>query len=232
MPSTRLTRERLRNHWQYGKWVYVVILAAAYFLGSMVYTMTAYRSPADRRVEFHVVTDRLRAVEPMQAIAQGLLPEAQEYDPTLEVIDVIQMMYSGDPETDMYGAQKFYTFIQAGEGNVYLLPEALMVQMAQTGGALELDAFIQSGALDVAGLDLSGVTFEEPVFDEDEDETGAVTGAPRPTHVYAIPCKHMARLAQEDTMLDIDNLYMVVMGYCKNPDTTAFVLNAFMEATR
>ena len=51
MPNTKLTSARLKNHFQYSKMLYLVILVVAAMIGNLVFTMTVYHAPNERRID-------------------------------------------------------------------------------------------------------------------------------------------------------------------------------------
>lgn len=222
MPNTKLTWAALKNHMHYGKWIYAAIAIGAYFIGSMLFTTTAYRPPADRKVDFEIV-GFIADTEPVQKIAEALLPDAQAADPTLEAVNVYSIQYSGDPETDMYGVQKFTVMIAAREGSVYVLTRDLLEQLASQGALLPLDAYIESGVLDASNMDLAPATFAEPPENDGDAPAGA-------SHVYGFPCEGMDRFKDPDIGFDPTGMYMAIMSYCPNADTAADVMQRLRTA--
>lgn len=215
MPNTKITREGLKNHLHYGKWIYIAIALVAFFVGEMAFTMTEYRPPKERKVDFEIVGAYINS-DPVQQIADEILSDAASIDPTLEAIDIYSIQYSGDPETDIYGAQKYTVMMAAQEGDLYLVNRELMEQIVAQGGAMPLDEFIDRGLIDVDGLDLSAVTLDEPV------EEGAESTGKR--HVYAIPASDLVRLSQVDISYSVEDKYFVLMWHSANPETSLKVL--------
>ncbi len=222
MPKTKLTLPALRNHLHYGKWIYLAIALGAYFLGSLLFTTTEYRPPAERKVDFQLV-GYINNLEPIQTIADELLADAQLSDPTLEQIGISNILYSGDPETDIYGVQKFTVMIAAREGSVYILDREMLASLAAQGGLLPLEGYIESGALDATGLELSLGTFEEPAEKEGDPKSGI-------EHVYGLSCENLARFRDPDIGFDTANKFMAVMAYCPNPDTAVDVMQRLRAA--
>ena len=46
-----ITKERIRNHFAYAWWQYVLLICLAIFGWNLLYTTTRYRSPNDQRLE-------------------------------------------------------------------------------------------------------------------------------------------------------------------------------------
>ena len=49
-------------------------------------------------------------------------------------------------------------WVSAGQGDVYLISKARYLNIANNEGALNLEPYLASGALDVRGIDLSAAT--------------------------------------------------------------------------
>ncbi len=220
--SNWFSREALKNHFQYAKWVYVLIFIGVFFVSDLLFTMTAYRAPAERKVDIQVV-GYLGSTEGLQQVCDKILPEAQQLDPTLEEINALNIVYSGDAETDIYGAQKFMVMLGAQEGDIYIVNRPLLEMLAGQGGALPLDAFIERGLLPTEGVDLDSVRVPEPVLKE-----GAPPSGIQP--IYALPAASMGRMQGIDIGYDNADKYLVIMQYSKNPETTALVMGLLMDA--
>ena len=52
--KTPVTRASLKQHLTYNWWKYLLLAALSFFLVDLLYTVTAYRSPADKRVELYI----------------------------------------------------------------------------------------------------------------------------------------------------------------------------------
>ena len=51
MADNRLTKKRLKNHFAYNWWKYALSAAVSAMLVSIVFAVTAYRPPAEKKVE-------------------------------------------------------------------------------------------------------------------------------------------------------------------------------------
>ena len=49
-----ITRERIRNHFHYAWWQYVLLVCLAVFGWNLLYTTTRYRSPESLKVEWYL----------------------------------------------------------------------------------------------------------------------------------------------------------------------------------
>ena len=55
MADNRLTKKRLKNHFAYNWWKYALSAAVSAMLVSIVFAVTAYRPPAEKKVELYVL---------------------------------------------------------------------------------------------------------------------------------------------------------------------------------
>ena len=54
MADNRITKHRVKNHWAYSWWKYLVMCVCVVFGVNMFFTMTAYRSPENKKVELYL----------------------------------------------------------------------------------------------------------------------------------------------------------------------------------
>ena len=54
MADNRITKARIRNHWQYGWWKYLLMVVLVIMSVSIGFSVTAYRPPEDRRIEVYL----------------------------------------------------------------------------------------------------------------------------------------------------------------------------------
>lgn len=143
-----ITKERIRNHFQYSAWKYVLLVAATLLAVNLICTMTAYRTPNELKIEFYTdqyLTDNdALAEELMEKIHQEALPEMEE-------VTILRMALD-----ETYGDMQLMTWISAGEGDVYLLDKEKFTSLASEGAMLDLQPLIEQGLLHVEGLTLEG----------------------------------------------------------------------------
>ena len=216
----------IKNHFQYRLWVYLLIAVAGWFAADLLYTVTAYRPPAERKVDFVLVqggypdTEALSAALSAPALAWG-----QAYDPTLEEVGFYSISYSGDSSADIYGAQVYLVRIAAQEGDIWILPENLFDQLHVQDALMPLDDFVEQGLLHTQGLDLTNCL--RPAPSEQTDEDGAPLPPDGEEHLYALPASGLKGL--EQIGYQTQDAYLVMMGYSANPQTSAVVLDWVME---
>jgi len=148
MNDTKITKERVRNHFAYGWWRYALLLCAAVFGWNLIYTSTGYRPPRDKKMTVYFVT----AGVPEDAL-EALSAQMLSMFPSLEDANCLSVMYSeGDT---YYGDMQLSTFIGAREGDIYILPRDRFEAFAGNGAFVQLDDAVASGTIDLKGIDAS-----------------------------------------------------------------------------
>jgi hypothetical protein len=219
MPNTKLTKEKWVNHWQYHRFIYLLIFLLTALGGDMLFQMTAYRSPAERRVDFELVAEYADA-EFFLPVAEAALKAGQAFDSTLEEVNFLSLMYSGASD-DVYGTQKFMVTIGANDGHVFFASEEIMKQLVNMGLALPLNDLIDEGYLKpVPDAEIAKVTFRVT-----EDEALAALGE----RIYALPIGELYGAMQDALHYDVRDKYAIILTYVKNPETTAVVLQSVMD---
>jgi len=235
MPKTKLTPERWKNHFHYGKYIYVAIIVVAAMLADVVFTMTAYRSPNARRVDIEFVgtysefleedavfmraaLEAGQAYERMRDEAAGIDVNAEDYEVPLEVVEFLTLDYDPNGDDAYYGQQKYTVTLAAQEGDIFIVSRPLMNELVELELAVDLTPYIESGILDPGDRDMSTVTYDEYI-------EGQATGRQA---IYAMSAAPMTGLLDEFYYVNGDK-YMVIMTYCQNPDTAAAVMQYMMD---
>jgi len=216
MPNTRITKERLKNHLHYGKWIYILIAVVAWFAVDLVYTMTEYRPDRYHRVDVQLVGNSVMQDEALEEVALKAVQAVAPQDPRLEEVNLYNIAYSGDATADMYGAQKYAVMLAEGSSSIYFVNRALMEDMVNQGGALPLDGYVESGALP------RELAVTMPEVDEDDQPTGN-------SHVYAIDASGLGGMLADDIGYDVRDKYAMIFAACVNPDTAVAVLRNLMD---
>lgn len=220
MPNTKITREKVANHMSYGKWVYVLIIVLAWFGVDLLYTVTEYHPPAERRVDIYLMGNYVN-IEPLKELEARALEHGQAFDETLEEVNFFDLALAG--EDDPYTPQKLMVLLAANEGNIYFLNRDYTEQFVKQDVALPLDEYIASGVIDPGDRNLGKVTYEEPAPSDDKPSSGI-------QHVYALQTDPMTEMMNADALsFDVRDKYMVVTSYTKNVDTTMHVLRFLMD---
>lgn len=206
--DTRITKSKLKNHWHYCWWKYLAAVVICGLLTDMVFAMTRYQPPANKKIELYLCNGYAEAT----MVHDALWPKLQEAAPDQELLSVVNINLQGD---DMYSNMQFTTYIGAQQGDVLLLPAASVKKLAGEGadGAyLELSEFIEAGLIDVGDLDLSSGMLSE--------EDGGVG-------LYAIPADTLYGLTEANC--DPAGGYLVIMGYTMNPENAARTIDLLFD---
>ncbi len=237
MPNTKLTKERLINHFQYGKMIYIAIIIVAVMLADVMFTMTAYRAPGERKVDIYLVSHNSDvsnaapyeqiALEAGQAFerardeAAGINVQSKSYAPALEQVSFYSMIYDLYSENAAYDQERFLMTVATHEGDIFIVSRDLMNYMVEEGLAADLTGYIESGVIDPGDRNLLKVTYPEFV-EKNQPATGRQC-------IYALQADTMSGLWDVfDFNYSLD-MYMVLMSYSDNPDTSAVVMQSLIE---
>ena len=161
---TPLTLPALKQHLTYNWWKYLLLALLSFGLIDLLYSMTQYRPPKEKKIEFYVY---------------GLINE----EPLTEYLDHVHADEMSDMEVlspqmmtpdESYGPMQLMTYLTAGEGDVYLLPRDQFVSYASSGALVPLE---DDGEL-ISFFDENGVSLQSGW------RKNAETGE---THLYGIP---------------------------------------------
>lgn len=218
MPDTRITKERLKNHWMYSSWKYLLMIVIFVAGWNLIYSITEYRPPRERKLELYVLSDAYvtENIETLEAELAPLFVGEEEGD--MEEFGIYVMNYGG--EDDMYGPQLLMTRLASLEGDVYMVDESTLTMLISQELALPLDDYIATGALNVEGQNLETVTRTAPLGEDEEGNT--IYSDER--HVYALPAQPLYGLIADD-IIDNRGLYFVIMSYTEKPDMCVELLN-------
>lgn len=198
----------LKNHWRYNWWKYVLLAAVSVLGVDLLFAMTAYRPPEERKIELYVCNGYIDA----PALQEALWPQITERCPDQEELLVMNIDLSTD---DMYASMQFSTYIAAQQGDVCLLPQSEFRKLATDGAEyvfMDLTPYIESGAIDLRGIDCSDYT--------DVNEAGQ-------EGVYGVPADSLFGLL--DYRHDPEGDVLCITAFNGNDDTAAAVLDLLLE---
>ncbi|MBQ7885429.1 MAG: hypothetical protein IJ313_00890 [Clostridia bacterium] len=208
MAQNRITRIWLKNHWAYSWWKYLLLAGICIMGVNLLFTMTAYRAPEEKKIELYVCNSYVDS----QALEEQLSPAFFERFPEQEELTVMNVNLSSD---DMYARMQFTTYLAAQQGDVLLLPKSEVYKLAE-GGAdnafLELTPYIKSGV-----IDLESVPGEALALKNSAGEEG----------VYAVPADSLYGLF--DLGNDPKDGYLCLTEFGGNEDTAAGVIGLLFE---
>ena len=238
MPNTKLTRDRLKNHFQYSKMLYLVIIVVAGMIGNLVFSVTTYHAPNPRRIDVELIGVYADTERPgiREAAAQLLAAgqdyerardaasgadQAEGYELPLQELDFISLQY--DPESssqeNYYAAQKFMVMLAAQEGDIYVVSRTLLLSMLEQNILVPLDDYIASGALDPGDRNLGRVTFDG--YDDEGNATAE-------QHVYALQADTLTGL-DDAAGYDCEGKYIAVVAFSQNQDTAVAVMQEMID---
>ena len=145
--KTPLTKQRLRTHFTYHLWKYLLAAALTVFCVNLLYTTTRYRSPNDQRLEWYYGGYQLDGEKNIDSLMDDL---HQSLFSDLEEVEFRTVMLD-----QTYGSMQLMVWVSAGEGDLFMLDSEYFSQLAQSEGFAELTPYIESGTLNVDGMDLS-----------------------------------------------------------------------------
>lgn len=152
MADIRITKSRLKTHWVYNWYKYLIVCAALFFCMNTLFTMTEHRAAENRKLEMYLCsgwadTDRLH---------DALWPRLAEACPEQEELLILNIDLVSD--MDYTGIMRFTTYVGAGQGDMMLLPLEEAARMADGEAEtvfVDLTPFVEDGTLDVSGLNLT-----------------------------------------------------------------------------
>ena len=210
MADNRITKKRLKNHFAYSWWKYALAAVLSVMGVSLVFAATRYEPPADRQLTVYVLNDYTDA-ETMQADLWARIKEAHPEQEALFVqnIDLTD-------SSNIYAPMQFSTYVAAQQGDVFLIPYDEMLKIVADGpedAFVDLTAYIESGVIDVSGLDLSACTMKK---------LDGTTG------IYAVPADQLYGL-RTAYYNDAKGSVLCIPIYSQNQDTAAEAIRILME---
>lgn len=202
--KTPITKQRLRNHLAYGWWKYALLLVIAIAGWNIIYTVTRYRPPEDKKVVVNLYvygnTQALNAY--MADVNANQMPEMEQMDCLMTTMD------------DMYGDMILSTHMAAGEGDLYMLDRSRFQQCAASGAFLPLEDQTEL----IAMLEAAGVSLSQGW--RTESESGE-------KHLYGIPCAELPGMAAY--VYNPSDCYMSVLISNQNDENVLHFLNIFVS---
>ena len=143
--KTPINAQTLKHHFTYHWWMYVLALLAGIFLIDLLFTVTAPRTPEDKKVEFYIygLSDQVNLDAYMEKVRTEEMPDME----SMRSVSIYQ--------DETYGPMQLMTFVAAHEGDLYLLPRDEFLSLASSGGFLPLEGDAELMAIfNEAGIDL------------------------------------------------------------------------------
>lgn len=208
MAQKRITKKWLRNHWTYNWWKYALLACVCVMGVNVLFTTTAYRSPEEKKIELYVCNnyvDQQTMDEQVSALFFERFPEQEE----MAVVNI------NLASQDMYVQMQFTTYLAAHQGDVLLLPQSHVYQLAESGADnvfMELTPYIESGVINLDKYGVQGLM---------------LTDAQGVEGIYAIPADTLYGLFELGNAPE--NSFLCLTGFGGNEDTAAAVIDMLFE---
>ena len=225
MPNTKITKDKLKNHWAYSKKIYILLTAIMVGLGSIAYTMVNNHNPPDFQYVSIALVDSYADYSKIEREIDTLLKRGQAYDANLEKFDFMGITYTGgnDSEMDYYGAQIYTIQLASGECDMFIQSGDLTRQMQDQGNYIALDTlpsfelfaakYPNAFQWETLNPNIDG----EPVVTEENEEIRTVP------HVYSIDVSQMTELIAK-SVFDVRGKRASILSRSANADTALFIL--------
>ena len=213
--STPINRVSLKNHWTYHFWIYLLVIAGSIFGWNIIYTMTAYRAPENKRIDFYIQSNTVTQESAnafIKPIWESTVPDMEEINPYILV----------SAQDDYYSNMQLTVYIMAQEGDIYMLHSADFKSFAAQGVFVDLQPYVDNGMLDVSGIDLSGGYIALV------DDNGMPESERR---LFGIPLYSLDGYMDE-LFLDNRDMLLGVTVFSGNEENTVKFLNEFLAKGR
>ncbi len=208
-------RARMRNHFAYDIWKYLLIIAVCWFGWDLLYTQTAYRSPQDKRIDVYIMS----ATASDEMVEAFLKPIWEEATPDMELVEGVSLLPGG--VEDYYTNMTLTVRLAAGEGDIYFLPQDVFKSFALNGVFIPLDDYVAQGRINIDGLSVD--TARLTVIDDESGEAQA--------HLYGVPTDALYGL-MDGMQFDNRNAVMTIAVNSGNEDNVVTFFNALLQAGR
>lgn len=201
--KTPINLKAIRQHLTYAWWKYVLLACVAIFGWSLVYTMTEYHPPADKKIDMYVFSygeDQLMTAY-MEQVRSADMNDMEEMNSYYVGVD------------DTYTPMQLTTYMAAGEGHLYILPKEYFQSYAAQGAFMELENI--PGLTD--SLNDAGISFDRGW--RALEETGE-------KHLYGIPLAQFPGL--KAYIYDPSELYVSIRFGNKNDENCIKFLQRFL----
>ena len=204
---TPVTRKTLSDHWTYNWWKYLLVLIAATIGWNLIFTMTEYRSPADKTITIY--TNRVDdSTKPLAALLEDIVSRVAPDNETTSIASITN--------DSTYRSMQISTYIGTGMGGFYLLDGDDFQQYAAGGAFVPLEDEEEiTAALEETGLDADkGRRTDSDTYER---------------HLFGIPVSSLTGL--KDCGVNTDNAYIAVVAGQANQENLIKVLAQLIRET-
>lgn len=204
--KTPLTKKRIQDHFSYCWWKYVLVAAVAVLGWNVIYSMTAYRPPEEKKVVLGVYANgsESNVAAYMQEVKRIHLPDMEDVSPMYIL-----------PDTQ-YGDMILSTRIVARECDIYVLPREQFQSYAAQGAFMPLDVVLPDL---VATLEEAGVSLSRGW--RTVEDTGE-------KHLYGVPCTDLPG-ALSMLYTDTSDMYIGVFYETGNDENVLKFMDIFIH---
>jgi len=200
-----ITKRKISHHFQYAVWMYLLLAALALFGWNLVYTVTRYRPPENKQVEFYVQAG-MNSETPLNELADRI---HEEIMPEMELVTSTVVTVSDD----YYGNMQLTVWISAAQGDVYLLGKEYFKGFAASGAFMDLQPLVDNGTLDVEGIDLAKGVVQQT----DSDISG----------LYGIPADALTGFIKDE--VNTKDMVLCILVNNGNDEYSVMFLNYLLE---
>jgi maltose-binding protein MalE len=203
--QSNFNKGKVKNHFQYDKWKYILGILLVIFSWSMLSTVTAPRTPADKKVDIFLVGGYM------------MLDESTDYANTIldefpELMEVNFLNITLGDEMEYASRQRLMVMIGSQTGDIYSFTEDEFQAMAELGIFIPLDNYPEL-------LDH---------FTEEELEAGTFTTEDDPTpRIYGVPITGVEPM--HNSFFNTEKSLMGVTAYSQNSEKAVEVLQWIIE---
>ena len=203
--KSSLNKGKVKNHFQYDKWKYILGIVIVIFSWSMLSTVTAPRTPADKKVDFFLVGGYMME-DGSAEYANTILDEF----PELMEINFLNITL-GD-EMEYASRQRLMVMVGSQTGDIFSFTDDEFELMAELGIFIPLDDYPEL---------LSN-------FTEEELEAGTYATEDDPTpRIYGLPISGVEPM--NSSFYNSENSLMGVTAYSQNIEKSVEVLQWIIE---
>ena len=204
--KTPLTKEKLQNHFTYSLWKYALLAVIAIFGWNLIYSMTAYQAPEEKKVVMGVYSfgseDNINAY--MEKVRVELMPDMEE-------------MYASYIAADAtYGDMILSPRIAARDCDIYVLPRAQFQSYSAQGAFMALEEVLPDL---IADLEAAGGSLNRGY--RALEETGE-------KHQYGIPCANLPGILPM-LSTDTSDMYLSIFTVTGNDENVIKFFDQFVR---
>lgn len=208
MADNRITKHRVKNHWTYSWWKYLLMAVCVVFGVNIFFTTTAYRAPEEKKVEIYLCSgwaDAQKAQTDLWPLLLQIAPEQEELQ--VANIDLVSEEY--------YSIMQYSTYMAAQQGDILLLPIKEFKKYASDEAYsyfADLTPYLDAGMLFAGDTELTAYTYPN---------------ADAQPGVFGIPADVLYGLM--DYGIDPAETVLAITAYSGNEETCVRMLQAILE---